>query len=100
MRKVAGALSIHGHDLADDQWHPACSIGPNLVTIECSSSRCVKYSKELLSDIGDNETKKAVQFKLKNNNVGCVVYLKANQLPSRLQCQDLFDISSITVSIV
>ena len=96
LRKVAGALSIHGHDLADDEWHPACSISPNLVTVECSSSRRVKYSSELLSDIVDNETKRAAQFELKNNkNVGCVVYLKANQLRLRFQCQDLFDISSI-----
>ena len=100
MQKVAGALSIHGHDVPDDQWHPACSIGSNLIALECTSNRRVKYSSELLSSVVDNRTRKAIQVKLrKNNDVGCIIYLKANRFPSRLQCQELFDISSITVSI-
>ena len=101
LQKRAGTLSIHGHDLTDDQWHPTCSSGPNLVTLECSSRCCVKYSNELLSDIVDDETRKALQVKLKKtNDVGCVVFLKANWLMSRLQCEDLFDISTKTVSMI
>ncbi|CAB4036878.1 Hypothetical predicted protein, partial [Paramuricea clavata] len=97
LRKAAGTLSIHGHHLVDERWYPACSSGANLVTLECSSRRRVKCTSELLSQIVDDETRKAVQVKLrKNSDVGCIVLLKGNWLVSRMQCEDAFDISSIT----
>ena len=101
MRKAAGTLSIHGHNLVDERWYPACSSGANLVTLECSSRRRVKCTSELLSQIVDDETRKAVQVKFrKNSDVGCIVFLKGNWLVSRMQCEDAFDISSITVSMI
>lgn len=100
MRKVSGTLSICGHAIADEQWHSVCCTGTNLVAVECNSRRHIKYSAEIFSDIADDQVKKALKKKLKKrHDVGCVIFFKANWLLSRLNCEDLFDLSTAIVSI-
>ncbi|XP_028415801.1 polynucleotide 5'-hydroxyl-kinase NOL9-like isoform X2 [Dendronephthya gigantea] len=98
LRKVSGVLSIHGHDLKDSEWHSACSSGGKLITLECNARRHVEYSSELISEIVDVKTRKAIKVKLKlaKNDIGCIVFLKANMLPFKLGWENLFQFGSIS----
>ena len=99
---MSGVLSIHGHDLKDSEWHSACSSGRKLVTLECNARRRVEHSSEEISEIVDDKTRKAIKEKLKRakNDIGCVIFLKANRLPSKLGWEDLFQFGSMRVSII
>ena len=94
-------MSIHGHNVTDDQWHPACSSASNLVTLECHSRRNIKFNSKILSDILDDKTKKTIRDKWKkSNSIGCVVFLKANQLLSALGSKDFLDAFLVDVSTI
>ena len=99
LRKVAGTLSIHGHNITDDKWYPACSGGATLVTLECNPRRPIKYNSKILNDIIDDKTKKTIKNKWKKSkDIGCIVFLKENRLLSGLQSTDLLDACSVNVS--
>lgn len=99
MKIAAGSISIHGHRICDEKWHRVCSSGLNLVTVECTLSRSLKRWNKLLSEILDNDVKTELKTVFKDNNdVGCVLFFKANWLTSRLPFGDFFDVTSVLVS--
>lgn len=104
VRKLAGFLSIHGHDLADREWQSVCSSGPQLVTLECHCVSCGWQSiclSTLLDKINSDENKLVIKEYMRTKRVkdiGCVLMLKSSGLTQKLQCQDSFELSTVLVS--
>lgn len=96
LRKLAGSLSIHGHNLDDGNWYSVCSCGPHLITLECSSSWQHISLSNVLEEIDNEKNKLAItKFTKKTKDIGCILLLKSLRLTTKLQREDLFHLSAI-----